>query len=175
MPLDGISTRCLSAELDAALKDARVDRIYQPDRFDIIINMRQDRENLRLLLSANPSLPRLHLTTETRENPALPPMFCMLLRKHLQGARVLSVSTPGSERIIELRFQTQNELGDKVEKTLIAELMGRHSNIIFLNEDRRIHDAIVHVDESISRVREVMPARVYISPPDQGKRSIETA
>lgn len=175
MPLDGISTRCLSAELDVALKDARVDRIYQTDKFDIIINMRQDRENLKLLLSANPSLPRLHLTTETRENPALPPMFCMLLRKHLQGARVLSVRTPGSERIIELRFQTQNELGDKVEKTLVAELMGRHSNIIFLNEDRRIHDAIVHVDESISRVREVMPARVYLSPPDQGKRSIEAA
>lgn len=175
MPLDGISTRCLASELDAALRDARVDRIFQPDRHDIMFIMRQNHENLRLIVSANPSMPRLHLISETRENPTLPPMFCMLLRKHLQGARVLSVSTPGSERILEIRFQTQNELGDRVEKTLLAELMGRHSNIMLLNEDRRIHDAIVHVDESISRVREVMPARVYVRPPDQGKLSLEAA
>ena len=175
MPLDGISTRCLSAELDIALRDARVDRIYQPDRHDILFILRQGHENLRLIVSANPSMPRMHLTSEQRENPSLPPMFCMLLRKHLLGARVLSVRTPGSERILEICFQTQNEIGDKVEKTLVAELMGRHSNIILLNEDRRIHDAIVHVDESISRVREVMPARVYVRPPDQNKRSIEDA
>lgn len=175
MPLDGISTRCLTAELAQALVDARVDRIQQPDRHDIIIVLRRQQENFKLVLSANPSAPRLHLTTETRENPTMPPMFCMLLRKHLLGSRVLSVTTPGSERIIEITFLTQNELGDKVEKTLVAELMGRHSNIIFLNQDRRIHDAIVHVDSEISRVREVMPARLYISPPDQGKRSVEEA
>ncbi len=175
MPLDGISTRCLTAELNLALTDARVDRIHQPDRHDILFVLRRRHENLRLIVSANPSSPRLHLTTESRENPAMPPMFCMLLRKHLLGARILSVTTPGSERIVEIRFLTQNELGDKVEKSLVAELMGRHSNIIFLNQDRRIHDAIVHVDAAVSRVREVMPARPYVAPPDQGKRTIEDA
>jgi len=169
MPLDGISAKCLASELNTQLKDARVDRIYQPDRTDILILFRAGRENLRLVLSANPAAPRIHLTTEARENPAEPPMFCMLLRKHLLGARVLSVETPGYERIFIIRFATQNELGDSLEKKLVVEIMGRHSNIIFLNQDNRIHDAILHIDQSISRLREIMPARTYDLPQNQSK------
>lgn len=174
MPLDGISAKCLAQELNTALADARVDRIYQPDRYDIVLLLRTRRENVRLILSANPAAPRFHLTTEARENPAEPPMFCMLLRKYLLGARVLSVETPGYERIFVIRFQTTNELGDTLEKKLVIEVMGRHSNIIFLNQDNRIHDAIQHVDQSISRLREIMPARTYVEPQNQSKPSPET-
>ena len=171
MPLDGITAKCLAAELNTRLADARLDRIFQPDRSDVILQFRQGSENLRLILSANPSAPRVHLTTESRENPSEPPMFCMLLRKHLSGARLLEVRTPDYERIFQLRFSTVNELGDRLEKTLVAEIMGRHSNIILLNHENRIHDAIFHIDETISRVREVMPARPYLLPPGQNKLS----
>ena len=173
MPLDGITAKCLAAELNTALAEARLDRITQPDRHEIILLLRKDNKNLRLILSANPAAPRVHLTTEQRENPTEPPMFCMLLRKHLAGARLIDVTTPGYERIFQFRFLTINELGDRLEKRLVVEIMGRHSNIILLNHENRIHDAIQHVDESISRVREVMPARVYILPPDQKKRTPE--
>ncbi|MCK9251269.1 MAG: NFACT family protein [Clostridiales bacterium] len=169
MPLDGVSSRCLAAELNELLAGARVDRIYQPDRADILFVLRGDSRNHRLLVSANPSAPRLHVSDEDRENPGTPPMFCMLLRKHLLGARLTAVETPGYERIFVFHFTVVDELGDTVGKRLVAEIMGRHSNIILLNEDGRIHDAIVHVDESVSRVREIMPARVYQLPPDQQK------
>ncbi len=169
MPLDGITAKCLAAELHNQLADARLDRIYQPDRHDILLQLRHGSENLRLILSANPAAPRLHLTSEVRENPSEPPMFCMLLRKHLTGARLISISTPDYERIFQLRFLTTNELGDRLEKTLIIEIMGRHSNIILINHENRIHDAILHIDQSISRVREIMPARIYTLPPNQNK------
>jgi predicted ribosome quality control (RQC) complex YloA/Tae2 family protein len=175
MPLDGVTAKCLAVELNEQLADARVDRIVQPDRFDVILQLRCDSSNYRLILSANPSAPRVHLTTESRENPSIPPMFCMLLRKHLLGARLLGVSTPGYERIFELRFDTINEIGDHQEKKLVVEIMGRHSNIILLNSDGRIHDAILHVDAAISRVREIMPARLYVLPPGQSKLAPETA
>ena len=169
MPLDGITAKALSLELNSSLSDARVDRIYQPDRFDLLFILRTHGGQKKLILSANPSTPRLHLTSENRSNPAEPPMFCMLLRKHLMGARLLSVSTPGYERIFEFRFSVVNELGDTIEKRLIAEIMGRHSNLILLNQDGRIHDSILHVDQDMSRVREIMPARQYVLPPNQNK------
>ena len=169
MPLDGVSASCLADELNTILQDARVDRVYQPDRHDILLVLRGSGRNQRLLLSANPSAPRLHLTDEDRENPGSPPMFCMLLRKYLLGARLTSVATPGFERIFTFTFQRINEVGDLEEKRLVVEIMGRHSNIMLLNADGRIHDAIHHVDESVSRVREIMPARLYALPPVQDK------
>lgn len=175
MPLDGVTAKCLAAELNSLLADARLDRVFQPDRHDIILQFRQGSENYRLILSANPSAPRLHITTEARDNPSEPPMFCMLLRKHLVGSRLLSISTPGYERIFELRFSTVNEIGDRLEKRLVVEIMGRHSNIILLNHENRIHDAILHIDQSISRIREIMPARTYVLPPDQNKLAPEAA
>jgi predicted ribosome quality control (RQC) complex YloA/Tae2 family protein len=173
MPLDGITAKCLAVELNKRLADARLDRIHQPDRSDIILQFRRGSENVRMIISANPAAPRLHLTSESRENPSEPPMFCMLLRKHLAGARLIDISTPGYERIFQFRFSTVNEIGDRLEKILVAEIMGRHSNIILLNHENRIHDAIFHIDQSISRVREIMPARQYQLPPVQNKISPE--
>ena len=169
MPLDGITAKSLALELNTLLAEARVDKIQQPDRHDVILVLRQDNKNYRLLLSANPSSPRIHLSEETKTNPSQPPMFCMLLRKHLSGSRLMEISTPDYERIFSLRFLTQNELGDRLEKRLIVEIMGRHSNIILVNQEDTIHDAILHIDESVSRVREVMPARPYVLPPAQNK------
>jgi predicted ribosome quality control (RQC) complex YloA/Tae2 family protein len=169
MPLDGVTAKCLARELNEQLAGSRVDRIYQPERTDVLLLLFGDQGGRRLIISANPSAPRIHLTRENLENPKTPPMFCMLLRKHLVGARLLEVSTPGYERIFWLRFDTVNDMGDHQEKKLVAEIMGRHSNIILLSPEDKIYDAISHVDESINRVREIMPARSYVFPPDQGK------
>ncbi len=173
MPLDGITSKCLAAELDRALAGARLDRIAQPDRFDLVLHFRKDASNLRLLLSANPSAPRLHFLSANPENPPEAPTFCMFLRKHLGGARVLGVSTPAWERVFLLKFQVIDELGDKVEKTLVAELMGKQSNLVLVSAGGRILDCLLHVDHSVSRVREVMPGRVYEPVPSQGKPGAE--
>ncbi len=171
MPLDGITTHFLAKELKDTLTGGRVDKVYQPTRYDILLSIRQSGQTLRLLLSANPSCPRLHLTTITRENPALPPQFCMFLRKHIGGSRIIGITSPGFERIVEFEMETTDEIGDLKRKFLIIELMGRHSNIILLNAERRILDSLLHVDAKISRVREVMPARPYVYPPAQDKIS----
>ena len=169
MPLDGITTYFLARELKSRIVGARIDKIYQPDRYDIFLHVRQDSRNLKLLLTANPSGPRIHLTESSRENPALPPSFCMLLRKHLAGSRISDVSSPSYERIIEISIQTVDELGDRKDKKLVIEMMGRYSNIILMNSENRIFDSLLHVDSQMSRVREIMPARPYEYPPLQGK------
>lgn len=169
MPLDGITAKALSYELNTALADARVDKIYQPERYDLLLHLRAPGKQYKLYISANPSSPSIYLTDKSRNNPSEPPMFCMLMRKHLQGARIISIENPGYERIFVIKFQTINELGDSLEKRLIVEIMGRHSNIILVNEDDRIHDSILHVDNEMSRVREIMPARPYQLPPAQEK------
>ncbi len=169
MPLDGISSHILADELNQKLAGARIDRIYQPSRFEVYILVRSNSENYKLLLSCDPQSPRVQITRYMKENPQMPPNFCMLLRKHLSGARILSISCPDFERIIRIDISTTDELHDTSVKTLVIEMMGRYSNIIFLNQDNRIIDAVVHVDSSTNRVREVMPARIYESPPPQGK------
>ena len=175
MSLDGITTHFLAKELNERLVGGRIDKIYQPDRYDIILSVRQESTNCRVLLSANPAGPRIHISTSTRENPALAPSFCMLLRKHLAGARITGINAPSFERIIEISILTTDELGDKKEKRLIIEMMGRYSNIILVNSENRIFDSLLHVDSQMSRVREVMPARPYVYPPVQGKLTPEDA
>jgi len=175
MSLDGITTHFLAKELNTRLVGGRIDKIYQPDRYDIILGIRHESQNCRLLLSANPSGPRIHISTSSRENPALAPSFCMLLRKHLAGSRITDISSPSFERIIEITIMTTDELGDKKEKRLIIEMMGRYSNIILVNSENRIFDSLLHVDSQMSRVREVMPARPYVYPPVQGKLTPEAA
>lgn len=170
MPIDGISAYFIANELNAELAEMRVDRVRQPGRFDILLGLRGSGKNYQLLISANPAGPRIHLLDQKQEVPAEAPMFCMLLRKHLQGGRLLSVETEDYERIFKLRFQTSNELGDRSEKTLLFECMGRHSNLILLNDENIILDAIVHVDSRVNRFREVLPARPYAAPPKQNKR-----
>ncbi|MBO4928653.1 MAG: NFACT family protein [Clostridiales bacterium] len=169
MPLDGISTHLLAHELNSELAGARIDKIYQPSRFEVFFTIRNASGNKKLLLSCDPQSPRVQFTEVMRENPQMPPNFCMLLRKHLQGARILSVECPDFERIITISISTTDELHDTSIKKLVVEMMGRYSNIIFLNSENRIIDALLHVDNSTSRVREIMPARIYEAPPSQGK------
>ena len=130
MPLDAICMTGLADELRAVLTGGKIDKIYQPARDEVVFHMRTGSGNVKLLLSANPSHPRPQLTAVNRENPDAPPMFCMLLRKHLTGARLLELKQPPLERLIELRFETLNELGDRVERRLILECIGRKSNVL---------------------------------------------
>ncbi|HHU52491.1 MAG TPA: fibronectin/fibrinogen-binding protein [Clostridiaceae bacterium] len=173
MPLDGVSARFLNKELNYELTNARVDRIYQPNRFTVLLIFHINRLPKKLLISANPGSPRIYLTTAELENPKNPPSFCMMLRKYLLGARLQEIIQPDYERVFIFKFSTINELGDPETKYLVTEIMGRHSNIIFLNQDKKIHDSLIHVDQDISSKREVMPARTYQLPPTQDKQSLD--
>lgn len=169
MPFDGVVAKCVVHELQELLPGGRIEKIFQPEADEIILNVRAKGQNLKLLLSACASYPRIHVTEGSRENPAAPPMFCMLLRKHLAGGKILDVEFHRFERIVTLHVESVNELGDISVKKLIIEIMGRHSNIILVNAEDRILDAIKHVDAEVSSVREVMPARPYQLPPSQDK------
>jgi predicted ribosome quality control (RQC) complex YloA/Tae2 family protein len=175
MAFDGVLLSGLSRELQVLLTNGRIDRIHQPETDEIHILIRNNGENYKLLLSASASYPRIHLTRQNKVNPLVPPMFCMVLRKHLTGGRLLSIRQPGFERILEITFEVLSEMGDLTEKKLIIEIMGRHSNIIFTDKDSKILDSIKHVGENISRVREVLPGKQYVSPPSQGKSDPLTA
>lgn len=173
MALDGITATALSEELDNSLAGARVDKIMQPDRYTIVLTLYNGRKQEQLTISANPSLPAIYLGDPDLPNPQIPPSFCMLLRKHLQGSRLLSIETPPYERIFILCFRVLDEFQDQVEKRLIAEMINRRTNIILVNEAGNIHDSIIHVDHSINRVREILPAHPYQPPPSQEKLSPE--
>lgn len=175
MALDGLTCSLLARELNNELSGARIDKIFQPDKYTIFIHIRSNTGNKKLLVSFNPSAPRVHLTTTTRENPSMPPSFCMLLRKHMSGAKISSITCPDYERIIEISFLTTDELHDIKEMKLVVELMGRYSNCILVNSNNRIIDSAIHVDFSVSRIREVMPARLYEYPPSQNKLSVSEA
>lgn len=165
MALDGAFLACLRRELIAALPDARVDKIYQPEREELIIALRYRGGAERLYLSAHAAAPRIHFTKETPENPAQPPMFCMLLRKRLTGGRLTAIRQEGLERALYLDFDCINELGDPVRLTLAVEMMGRHSNIILIGEDGIIIDAIKRIYPDMSSVRPVLPGMRYEAPP----------
>ncbi len=169
MAYDGVLIYGLSKELEESLCNGRVDKIQQPEKDEIHLTLRSRGRNYRLLMSASASHPRIHITEQIKTNPMVPPMFCMVLRKHLSGGRLIGIKQPGMERILELDFAVINEIGDLDKKTLIIEIMGRHSNIILTNPDGTVLDAIKHVDSSISRVREILPGKQYFYPPSQGK------
>ena len=169
MPLDAICMTALLDELREVLEGGKIEKIYQPARDEILFHMRANGENVKLLLSANPSHPRPQLTELPRENPDAPPMFCMLLRKHLAGARLLELTQPPMERLAEFRFETLNELGDRTERRLILECIGRKSNLILLDEEGRITDCIRRVDTDLSAQRPVMPGMYYQYPQQPDK------
>ena len=146
-----------------------------PDRHSVVLHIRTTEGIKKLLICADPSLPRVIITEDVKDNPALPPSFCMLLRKYLAGARITSVTDPGYERLIEIHCTNTDELRDVKNFRLIVELMGRFSNIILVNGSGKILDSSVHVDFDVSRLREVMPARIYSYPPSQNKMSAEEA
>ena len=169
MTLDGITCQLLANELNTELEGKRVDKIYMPDKHTVILHIRFTGGYKKLLISIDPGAPRICFAEDTVDNPSIPPSFCMLLRKYLAGSRIESVTNPGYERIIEITVSKYDELKDRKTYTLTIELMGRFSNIVLINETGKILDSAIHVDFSVSRVREVMPARVYEYPPAQDK------
>ena len=169
MPLDALCLSGVVHELQNALSGAKIDKIYQPGRDEVVLALRAPAGNVKLLLSANPSHPRAHLTQISRENSDKPPMFCMLLRKHLSGARLLELVQPPMERVVDLRLEALDELGDRVERRLVLEAMGRHSNLILLDGEGRIMDCLRRVDSDMSARRQVLPGLFYRLPPAQEK------
>ena len=170
MSLDGIFLNSIINELNNKLSGGRVDKIHQPDKNEIVLSIRSKGENYKLLITAIGSSPRLHLTNITRNNPAEPPMFCMLLRKHLTGAHIRGVRQINFDRIVEISFECRDELGTVVHKSLITEIMGKHSNIIFINESNNtIIDSLKRIAENVSSVRQVYPGLKYAAPPGSDK------
>ncbi len=170
MAFDGIVLNSIKHELTSKLVGGRVDKIYQPEKDEIIINIRNNSTSYKLLLTSNSSSPRIHLTTLTRKNPEQAPMFCMLLRKHLYSSSIVDIKQLELDRVIEIIFECKDELKTTVKKSLIIEIMGKHSNIIFINyENKNIIDSIKRVSENMSSVRQVYPGIPYELPPSQSK------
>lgn len=172
MALDGIYLRFLKQELEKACLGSRVEKIAQPGRDELILQLRGREGSKKLLLSGGASSPRIHLIREVPENPKTPPMFCMLMRKHLGGGRLVAIRQMGLDRILHLDFEAANELGDPVTITVILEIMGRHSNLIVVDGAGKIIDSIRRVDVTTSRVRQILPGMTYLPPPAQDKKSI---
>ena len=171
MPIDAVFLESLRCELQKQLLACRVDKVQQPERDTILLSMRGPNGGGKLLLTASPNHPRIQLTSLSFENPAQPPMFCMLLRKHLTGGRLVSISQPPLERLVELTFDCIDEMGTPCQKKLILEIMGRNSNLILTGADGRILDCLRRVDFEMSEQRQVLPGLYYHLPPTQGKRS----
>ena len=170
MSFDGLFTKAMCEELSNTLKGGRINKIHQPYQNEIIIIVRANGANHKLLLSAHPSYSRAQLTSETHENPQDPPMFCMLLRKHLEGAIVEEIRQKDLDRIIVFEMRGRNEIGDVSNKQLIIEIMGRHSNIILVDKDRNvILDSIKHVSYAVNSYRAILPGQAYKYPPEQDK------
>ncbi len=171
MPFDGVVIKSIIEELNEVITGSRIEKIFQPEIDEVVLLLRGKGRTNRLVMSANANCPRLHLTNVSKENPKNPPVFCMLLRKHISGGRITNISFQDFERIIVLNIEAANELGDLSFKKLIVEIMGRHSNIMLLNANDIIIDSIKHIDSEISSKREVMPARPYTPPPSQNKEN----
>ena len=174
MAFDGITTACLCRELSDRLTGARVYKIAQTDRDELVLTLKPAAERgggqCRLYLSADASLPLAYITSKSRKAPLQAPAFCMLLRKHLQNGRIISVTQPGLERILRFEVEHLDEMGDLCRHTLVIELMGKHSNIIFLNDSEQIVDSIKHISSLVSSVREVLPGKPYFIPDTRGKQ-----
>ena len=170
MALDGVTLAYLVDELAPQLIGARIDKIFQPEKDEIHFLVRQQGSR-RLLLSTNATSPRFHLTQENKKNPPFPPMFCMILRKHLEGGKLVSLHQSDLERVVTFDIQNYNERGDLVTLHLHLEIMGKHSNLILVDPaTNTILDGLKRYSHALSRYREVLPGRVYLAPPSQGKR-----
>ena len=152
MALDGMTIHVLTMELSASLLDKRISKISQPEPEQLLFTIKQARGTIRLLISANPSLPLCYLTSENKAAPDKAPNFCMLLRKHIANARITGISQPSGERVICIELEHLDELGDRRQKKLYIELMGKHSNIIFCDEEDKIIDSIRRVTAEVSSV-----------------------
>lgn len=164
MALDGVVIANIIKELKDTLIGGRINKIAQPEPDELLLTIKNNRTQYRLFLSASASLPLIYLTEENKPSPLTAPNFCMLLRKHLNSAKIVDITQPSLERIIRITIEHLNELGDVKTKYLIVELMGKHSNIIFCNEEDEIIDSIKHISSLVSSVREVLPTRPYFIP-----------
>lgn len=169
MAFDGITVSCLRKELSDKLTGGRITKIVQSEADELLLTIKNNANQYRLLLSASASLPLAYLTDKNKPAPMTAPGFCMLLRKHLGGGRIVAVTQPSLERILHFHIEHLDEMGDLCRKTLIVELMGKHSNLIFCKEDGMILDSIKHVSLAVSSVREVLPGRTYFIPHTQDK------
>jgi predicted ribosome quality control (RQC) complex YloA/Tae2 family protein len=170
MSFDGLFTRAITHELSSLLKGGRINKIHQPYKNEIILAVRANGVNHKLLLSAHPSYARVQITNEQYDNPNEPPMFCMLLRKHLEGFIIEDIKQSGLDRMIIFEVKGRNEIGDISYKQLIVEIMGRHSNIIIVDKNRNvILDSIKHISFAVNSHRAIMPGQEYIMPPQQEK------
>ena len=171
MALDGISISALVSELDSKLTGGRLFKIAQPETDELQITIKESKNQYRLLISASASLPLVYITENTKPSPLTAPNFCMVLRKHLTNAKILSITQPGLERIIRFELEHYNEMGDICHKFLVVELMGKYSNIIFTDEENKIIDSIKHISANVSSVREVLPGRTYFIPDAAHKKN----
>lgn len=180
MALDGITVAGLASELRTALSDGRITKIAQPEKDELLLTIKQSlkdsdgktvRTGYRLIISVNPSLPLMYITDDNKPSPMTAPTFCMVLRKHLNNCQITDISQVGLERVIRIKLKHLNEMGDVCTKYLIVELMGKHSNIIFTDENDVIIDSIKHISALISSVREVLPGRNYFIPNTQDKKN----
>ena len=160
MPQDAYTLRYLCGELDKIFCGGKINRIVQPSADEVVFTV-YNGKTTKLLVDVNPAAPRIGVTEKEKESPLTAPNFCMLLRKHISGGRIVDVWQPKLERIIHFTVEHLDELGDLCRKDLIVEIMGKHSNIIFCTEDGRIIDSIKHVSAQMSSVREVLPGREY--------------
>ena len=169
MPLDAITLTALCRELREKLEGAKIDKVQQPERDMLVLSLRGKGGNQRLLIAAGAGNARVHITGESMENPAEPPMFCMLLRKHLVGARIASLEQPDHERMLVLSLDTRDEMGDVSRKNLVVEMIGRSSNVILVGADGRIIDCMRRMDFAGDSLRRLLPGMIYRLPPKQDK------
>lgn len=175
MAFDGITVAAVVDELKEKLLNTRINKIAQPESDELLLTIKGNSTQYRLLVSADASLPLIYLTEDNKTSPMNAPAFCMLLRKHIQNGRIVDVYQPGLERVIVFVVEHLNEMGDLCRKKLIVELMGKHSNIIFCNEDDIILDSIKHISGMVSSVREVLPQRAYFIPKTEEKIELKEA
>ena len=170
MALDGLVIAGMVQELNTCILGGRISKIAQPESDELMFTIKSERrQQYRLLISAGASLPLIYFTEQNKPAPMTAPNFCMLLRKHIGGGKFTRIWQPGLERIINFEIEHLNELGDVCHKTLVVEIMGKHSNIIFCNEEGMIIDSIKHISSQVSSVREVLPGRSYFIPETQEK------
>lgn len=175
MALDGITIAGLVQELGQALVGGKINKIAQPEPDELILTIKNQRNQYRLYISASASLPLIYLTDTNKPSPLTAPNFCMLLRKHIGSGKIISVTQPSLERVICFEIDHLNELGDLCRKKLMVEIMGKHSNIIFCDDQLKIIDSIKHVPAHVSSVREVLPGRMYFIPETQEKKNPKEA
>ncbi|ATW24830.1 Rqc2 family fibronectin-binding protein [Candidatus Formimonas warabiya] len=170
MAFDGYVMAAVTAELKEKIITGKIVKIYQPEKHMVVLRIRKGTENFQLLISAHPVTGRIHFSAQPKENPLQPPLFCMVLRKHLEGGRISSIEQKGLERVLHIQVDAFDEIGEQAKKLLVVEIMGKHSNMVLVDpKDGTILDGIKRYSHLVSRHREILPGREYLAPPDQNK------